>query len=105
MVFSYFISVPKCPKGKRAKCFTVKFCYRKLRICGCFSTKKYGDETEFDTQVNDEMQIATQDDEEEQFDENGKLLFINIYIMANISPFLRFHTRIFLHFYFTKVSS
>ncbi|KAL9969808.1 hypothetical protein ACROYT_G022071 [Oculina patagonica] len=64
---------PKCSKGKERKCFTIWYCYRKQRICGCFSKKKYGDETEFDNQVNDEM-LATAEDQEEQLDENDQEL-------------------------------
>ncbi|KAJ7352816.1 hypothetical protein OS493_033626 [Desmophyllum pertusum] len=64
----------RCRKGWRRKCFSVKHCYRRLRICRCFPFKRYdGDETEFDNQVNDEM-IETPEDQTEEFDETNQEL-------------------------------
>ncbi|XP_078372653.1 uncharacterized protein LOC144656295 isoform X1 [Oculina patagonica] len=55
---------PFCPKGKSRRCFIVKHCYRKLRICSCVTFRRYGDEAESENQVNDEMVEAP-----EEFDE------------------------------------
>jgi len=60
---------PSCPKGYVLKCFSVTYCYRYLRLCRCIRYKtKYGDETEFDNQLNDEM-LETLEDEAENFNE------------------------------------
>ncbi|KAJ7352818.1 hypothetical protein OS493_033628 [Desmophyllum pertusum] len=66
---------PSCRKGSRRKCFSVKHCYRRLRICRCIPFKRYydEDETEFDNQVNDEM-IETPEDQTEEFDETNQEL-------------------------------
>ena len=59
----------KCPKKSRRKCFIIKRCYKRRRICVCVK-RRYGDETGNDYQMSDEMA----EDEPEELEEtsNGK---------------------------------
>lgn len=62
---------PFCPKLSVRRCYVVRYCYRNIRICRCVPYKKYGDETEFGNQLNDEM-LETPEDEAENFDETSE---------------------------------
>ena len=55
-----------CPKNRRRKCYYYKSCYKRRRFCVCVK-RYYGDETEDDNEVNDEVV----EDEAEEFDETG----------------------------------
>ena len=64
-----------CLRGNIRRCFIVKHCYRKLRICSCVPFYRRGDETEFDNQVNDEM-VETP----EEFDEAGTSTLLDFFV-------------------------
>ncbi|KAJ7352820.1 hypothetical protein OS493_033630 [Desmophyllum pertusum] len=65
---------PPCRTDSRERCFKIKFCSLRERVCRCIPLKDYdGDETEFDDQVNDEM-IETPEDQTEEFDETNQEL-------------------------------
>lgn len=62
---------PFCPKFLRRKCFTFKNCGKRRRFCVCV-WRYYGDETENDDQVSDN--VAEEEEEAEDSEETSKHL-------------------------------
>ena len=92
---------PSCPKLNVRRCYVVKYCYRYLRICRCVPLKKYGDETGFDKQLNDEM-FETPGDEAESLEEPSKSIAIPVHsskwFSKNKAPLLPSRVHVIDHF-------